>query len=132
MLASQLASSLADPHSSEDPNGCLIRAVSTLAEYAPKGIVETQLAVQMAAVHDAAMKFMMLGMNHGQTSEAIDKHMARATRLLRLQLVQIEVWQKLKGKAGQQRVRVEHVHVNQGGQAIVGAVNASGVEVGGE
>ena len=32
--------------------------------------------------------------------------------------------QKLKGKHGQQKVTVEHVHVHQGGQAIVGAVSA--------
>jgi len=38
---------------------------------------------------------------------------------------QIEVMQKLKGKAGQQKVTVEHVHVHEGGQAIVGAVSAA-------
>jgi hypothetical protein len=35
--------------------------------------------------------------------------------------------QKLKGKAGQQKVTVEHVTVNQGGQAIVGVVATGGV-----
>jgi hypothetical protein len=45
-----------------------------------------------------------------------------ATRLMRLHLDQIEAMQKLRGKAGQQKVTVEHVHVYQGGQAIVGAV----------
>ena len=126
VLVSQLGGCLSTPHCSEDIDGCLIRAVSTLAEYAPRGIVETQLAVQMAAVHDAGMKFMGRAMDKGQTPEAIDASIARATRLLRLHLEQIEVWQKLKGKAGQQRVTVEHVHVHEGGQAIVGAVNAPG------
>jgi hypothetical protein len=37
---------------------------------------------------------------------------------------QLEVMQKLKGKTGQQKVTVEHVHVNEGGQAIVGALIA--------
>jgi hypothetical protein len=32
---------------------------------------------------------------------------------------------KLKGKTGQQKVTVEHVHVHQGGQAIVGAVTTA-------
>jgi hypothetical protein len=40
--------------------------------------------------------------------------------------------QKLRGKAGQQKVTVEHVHVHQGGQAIVGAVSVSKDEGGGE
>jgi hypothetical protein len=35
----------------------------------------------------------------------------------------IEAMEKLKGKTGQQKVTVEHVHVYQGGQAIVGAVS---------
>jgi len=38
---------------------------------------------------------------------------------------------KLKGKAGQQKVTVEHVHVYQGGQAIVGAVSATKTTEGG-
>jgi hypothetical protein len=131
VLVAQLASGLALPDW-EDKDGCLIRACSILAEYAPRGIVETQLAVQMAAVHDASMKFMGRAVDKSQTPEAIDASIARATRLLRLHLEQILVWQRLKGKAGQQRVRVEHVHVHQGGQAIVGAVNAPGGGGGGE
>jgi len=38
---------------------------------------------------------------------------------------QLEAMQKLKGRASQQAV--EHVHVHEGGQAIVGAVNQTGV-----
>ena len=37
---------------------------------------------------------------------------------------QLEAMQKLRGKAGQQRVTVEHVHVHNGAQAIVGTVTA--------
>jgi hypothetical protein len=40
----------------------------------------------------------------------------------------IEAMQKLKGKTGQQTV--EHVHVYQGGQAIVGAVSQAKTEPG--
>ena len=38
---------------------------------------------------------------------------------------QLEAMQKLKGKAGQQKVTVEHVHVHEGGQAIEGAVSTT-------
>ena len=38
----------------------------------------------------------------------------------------VEALNRYRGK-GQQHVRVEHVHVNQGGQAIVGAVQGGGV-----
>ena len=37
--------------------------------------------------------------------------------------LQIEALQRYRGK-GQQKVTVEHVHVNAGGQAIVGVVHA--------
>jgi hypothetical protein len=43
---------------------------------------------------------------------------------MRLHLEQIEAMQKLKGKAGQQKT-VEHVHVHEGGQAIVGPVSTT-------
>ena len=60
--------------------------------------------------------------------EAIDSNVIRATRLMRLFLEQVEALQKLQGKTGQQKVVVEHVHVNEGGQAIVGAVSATNGE----
>ena len=43
-------------------------------------------------------------------------------RLFNEQLVALA---KLKGTTSQQRVTVEHVHVSDGGQAIVGAVSAT-------
>lgn len=45
---------------------------------------------------------------------------------MRLFLEQVEAIQKLKGKAAQQKVTVEHVHLHQGGQAILGAVATKG------
>src|SRR5215469_134764 len=38
--------------------------------------------------------------------------------------------QKLRGKTGQQRVTVEHVHVHEGGQAMVGEVASRGLRKG--
>jgi hypothetical protein len=38
-------------------------------------------------------------------------------------LQQLEALQKLKGRATQQKVTVEHVHIHEGGKAIVGAVS---------
>jgi hypothetical protein len=44
---------------------------------------------------------------------------------------QLEAMQKLKGRSGQQKVTVEHVHIHRGGQAIVGAVTTRGGGEGG-
>ena len=66
------------------------------------------------------------------TKEVVpDVHMTRARALMRLFIELGEAMQKLKGKTGQQKVTVEHVHVHHGGQAIVGAVTSAGRTGGG-
>ena len=45
-----------------------------------------------------------------------------AVKLLRTFTTQLEALQRYRGK-GQQKVTVEHVNVNAGGQAIVGTVH---------
>jgi hypothetical protein len=54
---------------------------------------------------------------------------ALATKLLRTYTMQTEALAKLK-RGGEQTVRVEHVHVYPGGQAIVGAVSTQRAEGG--
>jgi hypothetical protein len=44
-----------------------------------------------------------------------------AARLVRAYATQVEVLRRLRN-GGQQFVRVEHVHVNDGGQAVIGNV----------
>ena len=44
-----------------------------------------------------------------------------AARLLRTYAIQVETLRRLRN-GGSQFVRVEHVHVNEGGQAVVGPV----------
>ena len=44
-----------------------------------------------------------------------------AARLLRTYTMQVESFRRLRN-GGSQFVRVEHVHVNEGGQAVIGAV----------
>jgi len=98
-------------------------ALGTLSEIGPRGALEMLLAVQMMGVHQAALKFLANATVEGQTAEGRDLNLLRATRFMRLFCEQLEAMQKLKGKHGQQKVTVEHVHVHQGGQAIVGAVS---------
>ena len=87
----------------------------------------------MLAVHDAALMYLHRSQVDGQTVEGADGNVLRATRLMRLFNDQLEAMQKLKGKSGQQKVTVEHVHVHDGGQAIVGAVQVKkGAGGGGE
>ncbi len=48
-----------------------------------------------------------------------------ATKLLRTYTAQIDALARLR-RGGEQRVIVQHVYVNEGGQAIVGNVNQPG------
>jgi hypothetical protein len=79
----------------------------------------------MVGAHHAATTFLARATAEGQTFEGADANVLRATRLMRLFNEQLDALAKLKGKTGQQRVVVEHVTVNEGGRAIVGAVAAT-------
>ena len=95
----------------------------------PENEMAAMLASQMAATHSLAME--MLGRTRrAEMLEQMQAHGALATKLLRTFTAQTEALAKLK-RGGEQTVRVEHVHVYQGGQAIVGAVSNRKVEGGG-
>jgi hypothetical protein len=87
------------------------------------------LAIQMAATHAAAMK--LLG--RVQRAEQIPQFEANgnlAVKLLRTSAAQMELLAKLR-RGREQTVRVEHVHVHAGGQAVVGNVNTPLGQAGG-
>ena len=88
----------------------------------PQTTVEGLLCVQMLGAHNLAMEFMRRSLLPGQTFDGATSETNRAVRLMRIFVEQADALQRLRGKAGQQTVTVEHVHVHEGGQAIVGAV----------
>jgi len=100
-------------------------ALAMLREMKPRTATESLLAVQMASVHNTAMAFLNRATLAGQPYDGSDSNLARATSLMRLFNEQLEAMAKLTGKASHQKVTVEHVHVHDGGQAIVGAVSAA-------
>ena len=92
----------------------------------PTDEIEGMLAAQMIATHNAAMECFRRGMLGQQTFEGRRENLNQANKLVRSFSTLLEALNRHRGK-GQQQVRVEHVHVNQGGQAIVGAVQGGGV-----
>jgi hypothetical protein len=126
-VADRIIYQVANAHiwpSPNDEKDHLVKAITGIAEMAPQNATEAMLAVQMIAANDAALMFLRRATADGQTIESADANVLRATRLMRLFTEQLAAMAKLKGTSGQQRVTVEHVHVHQGGQAIVGAVTA--------
>ena len=102
--------------------GSAVLSLKTIGEMAPGNVMEAMLAVQMIGVHNAAVEFLRRSQLPDQTVGAVDTNVARASRLTRLFIGQLEAMAKLKGTAGRQKMTVEHVHVHAGGQAIVGSV----------
>ena len=102
----------------------LNKAVAALAGIGPRDELEGMLAVQMIAVHHLAMECMKRA-RRSQPIEGMNYHINCATKLQRTFVAQVEALNRYRGK-GQQKVTVEHVHINKGGQAIVGAVNQEG------
>jgi hypothetical protein len=113
-----------------DHEAHLTDAFAMMKEIAPQNSLESLLAIQMLAVHEAALVFLMNGAKDGQNVDVAYDCINRATSLTRVFVQQLEAMQKLKGKTGQQKVTVKHVHVHQGGQAIVGAVTRADAKLG--
>ncbi|MGA2117315.1 MAG: hypothetical protein ABSH56_21460 [Bryobacteraceae bacterium] len=120
-MTHQMATAMVWPKPTGDTES-LIKAITALAAFAPQNAIEASLAAQMTATGEMALMFLNRVTSPEQTVDGVDRNVVRATRLMRLHLEQIEAMQKLKG-AAQQKVTVEHVHVYEGGQAIVGAVS---------
>lgn len=90
----------------------------------PRDQVETMLAAQMAAVHNATMTFARR-LNHVENLPQQDSAERAFNKLARTFAAQIEALKRYRS-SGEQVVRVEHVDVHAGGQAIVGAVTHQG------
>lgn len=100
-------------------------ALALLHGIKPHDALEALLAVQMIGVHNLAMDFMARSILKEQTFEGCDANVNWAMKLLRTFTAQIEALNRYRSQ-GQQKVVVEHVHVNQGGQAIVGTIEGGG------
>jgi hypothetical protein len=88
-------------------------ALAMIEAVAPMDELEGALAVQMACTHTATMA-VLAQMDSGFGTET-------AARLMKAYAMQMEVLRRLR-TGGQQVVRVEHVHVNDGGHAAIGNV----------
>jgi hypothetical protein len=99
-------------------------ALAMIEAAAPKDEIEGALAVQMACTHTAAMAVLAKLDSGFGTERRIAAFGSAAARLMRAYATQIEVLRRLRS-GGQQFMRIEHVHVNDGGQAVIGNVKKS-------
>lgn len=90
----------------------------------PQDQIETMLAAQMAAVHNATMTFSRR-LAHVDNIPQQDSASRAFNQLARTFAAQVEALKRYR-TGGQQNVTVKHVTVNEGGQAIVGNVSHGG------
>ena len=89
----------------------------------PQDEIEAMLATQMAAVHMATMTFAWR-LAHAENISQQDSAERAFNKLARTFTTQIEALKRYR-TGGEQKVTVQHVTVNEGGQAVVGNVSHS-------
>lgn len=107
--------------SNERRDECVNGAIAALQGLAPQDEAEGLLAAQMVATHNAAMECLRRAMLEGQTLEGREANLKQAVRLTNSYVNLLGALNKHRGR-GQQKIIVEHVTVEAGGQAIVGSV----------
>ena len=100
-------------------------ATAILIGAKPQSELEGMLLAQMIACHSAAMECYRRAMLPEQSFEVWQAQVGAAGKLSRTYAALLEALGRHRGK-GHQVVRVEHVTVQAGGQAIVGAVTQGG------
>lgn len=99
------------------------RLIVQLQDINPKGAIEEMLATQMIGTHKLILTAMTFAYKM-MLPEMIGNYVNALTKLSRTFTTQMEALNRHRGK-GQQKMTVEHVHVNSGGQAIIGHVDTT-------
>jgi hypothetical protein len=115
-----------------EPPGMIVRPEELMAHRSatfailtgigPTDVIEGMLAAQMSAIHSAAMESFRRAAGYGQKER--EHELKNALKLNNIFTHQIAALDKHRGK-GQQSVTVKHVHVEAGGQAVVGNVHTT-------
>lgn len=95
-------------------------AIQSLADSAPKDAIESKFCMQETALYAQGMQYL----SRAENSDRVDHsefYMRNAIKLLRLRNETIEALTRYH-RGGKQCVVVQHVNIENGGQAIVGSV----------
>ena len=111
-----------------DTGSALNKSITLIAASDPKNQLELMLATQLAMTHITLGKSAQLLDKNYSEVEAINSLGNLYTKLSRLGIDQINTLQRLKGK-GQQKIIVEKVNIEAGGQAAIGVYEGGGVNV---
>jgi hypothetical protein len=102
--------------------------IAGIAAMRPRDEAEAMLIAQMIATHELAMTFARR-LKRIENIPQQDSAVNGLTKLTRTYAAQMEALKRYRS-GGEQKMTVQHVHVAEGGQAIVGNVSASAEGVG--
>jgi len=100
-------------------------SMAAILEIDPQDSTELMLATQMVTVHNLTMEMSRRALMSEQTTDGVNFNINRTTKLMRTYMAQMEALNKYRNK-GKQQINVQHVNVNDGGQAVIGDVNQGG------
>ena len=110
----------------DEANKLRASAVEALIGIKPQDEIEGMIGAQLIACHNASMECYRRAMLPDIPFDRRHGNLNSASKLSRTYATLLESLNRHREK-GQQKVTVEHVHVHEGGQAIVGNVEAGGM-----
>ena len=118
-LVGQLANASKEAEASERGLNFMLAVIKGIQ---PRDQIEAMLGAQMAAVHMASMTFARR-LAHVDNIPQQDSAQTAFNKLARTFAAQVSALKEYRSK-GEQKMTVQHVHVAEGAQAIVGNVSA--------
>ncbi len=106
----------------EERDTTLKATIAAMEAFKPADEIEGLITAQIMAMHYASMECSRRAMipdQHFDSAQGLRKSAANASRAFTGLLDALD---RKRGKGGQQKVTVEHVHVHAGGKAIVGNI----------
>jgi len=97
--------------------------ISCIEELESKDPIEANLIMQMLVTHDLFMKCANRANAKGQNQESLDGYIKGIMKLSRVYTSQLKAYISYKNQ-GLQKVKVEHIHISEGGQAVFGNIDA--------
>lgn len=95
-------------------------AFAFVQEIKTKDPIEAMLAIQMLGTYLKSVHCLEKANLSSQTYEGETENINRATKLTRTFMAQMDALKKYRNKDGQ-KIKVEHVNINDGGKAVIGS-----------
>lgn len=103
--------------------------INTLLASKPKDAIEGMLLARLLVLHNNYMEYMSQAISTEGSHQVLDLRLNRSMKLMRLFNETLDTLNRHRRK-GKQKITVQHVHVNDGGQAIVGSSFTAGGQEG--